>query len=119
MFKVSQPLLGGLLWKRSWRMSRPQKQRLRGRLTQIDKVIETVTTGLKQELLKTQSLGEPLILPQIVKDLNNSKIFPKESQMLPRDKYTVFDKKVRGYRKSVHHVPKWTKISQRTNPENY
>jgi hypothetical protein len=27
---------------------------------------------------------------------------PSEAEMLPRDKYTVFDRKVRGYRKGIH-----------------
>lgn len=45
--------------------------------------------------------------------------FPKESEMAPRDKYTVFNKHARGYRKGVHFVPKWTKLSLRENPENF
>lgn len=45
--------------------------------------------------------------------------FPKENEMLPRDKYTTFDKKVRGYRKLVHFVPKWTKKSFRENPKYF
>ena len=27
---------------------------------------------------------------------------PTEAEMLPRDKYSIFDRKVRGYRKGVH-----------------
>lgn len=27
---------------------------------------------------------------------------PSEAQMRPKDKYTVFDRKARGYRKGVH-----------------
>ena len=44
---------------------------------------------------------------------------PTEREMLPRDKYTMFDKKVRGYRKGVHKLPKWTRLSQRLNPPGF
>lgn len=44
---------------------------------------------------------------------------PTEQEMLPRDKYSIFDKKVRGYRKSVHKLPKWTRVSQRLNPPGF
>lgn len=27
---------------------------------------------------------------------------PSEAEMVPRDKYTIFDRKVRGYRKGIH-----------------
>lgn len=45
--------------------------------------------------------------------------FPKENEMAAKDKYTVFNKHARGYRKGVHFVPKWTKLSLRHNPENF
>ncbi|CZT25175.1 related to ribosomal protein YmL31 precursor [Ramularia collo-cygni] len=44
---------------------------------------------------------------------------PTEQEMLPKDKYSIFDKKVRGYRKSVHKLPKWTRVSQRLNPPGF
>ncbi|KAI9670033.1 MAG: hypothetical protein M1817_004513 [Caeruleum heppii] len=44
---------------------------------------------------------------------------PTESEMLARDKYTIFDRKARGYRKGVHKLPKWTRVSQRINPPGY
>ena len=44
---------------------------------------------------------------------------PTEQEMLPRDKYSMFDKKVRGYRKGVHKLPKWTRLSQRVNPPGF
>ena len=44
---------------------------------------------------------------------------PTEQEMLPKDKYTMFDKKVRGYRKGVHKLPKWTRVSQRVNPPGF
>ena len=61
---------------------------------------------------------------------------PSEAEMLPKDKYTVFARNERGYRKGIHstdhlmamewalanvwtEVPKWTRISQRINPPGY
>jgi hypothetical protein len=44
---------------------------------------------------------------------------PTEQEMLPRDKYTMFDRKARGYRKGVHKLPKWTRVSQRLNPPGF
>ena len=44
---------------------------------------------------------------------------PTEQEMLPRDKYTMFDKKAKKYRKGVHKLPKWTRVSQRLNPPGY
>lgn len=35
---------------------------------------------------------------------------PKEHEMLPKDKYTVFSPHARGYRKGIHKVPKWTRV---------
>lgn len=34
--------------------------------------------------------------------------------MPPRDKYTVFTRHERGYRKGIHKVPKWTRVSNTT-----
>ncbi|KAH0356757.1 hypothetical protein KCU81_g433, partial [Aureobasidium melanogenum] len=41
---------------------------------------------------------------------------PTEAEMLPRDKYTMFDRKEKKYRKGIHKLPKWTRVSQRVNP---
>lgn len=35
---------------------------------------------------------------------------PKEHEMPPRDKYTVFSRHTKGYRKGIHKVPKWTRV---------
>lgn len=93
--------------KTPWRMSRGQKFRLRKRMQAVDDVIETVYNGLK-------SLG-----------ITNAKVdkmffeFPKESEMKPFDKYFVFNRYSKGYRKGVHKVPKFTKISNRQNPKYF
>jgi hypothetical protein len=66
---------------------------------------------------------------------------PREEEMLPKDKYTIFDKKEKKYRKSIHsaffyphgtfcvkgmtdncgylELPKWTRVSQRVNPPGF
>lgn len=44
---------------------------------------------------------------------------PKEAEMLPRDKYSTFNRKAKDYRRSVHLEPKWTKRSFRTNPKYF
>jgi hypothetical protein len=44
---------------------------------------------------------------------------PTEQEMLPKDKYTMFDRKAKGYRKGIHKLPKWTRLSQRLNPPGF
>lgn len=70
---------------------------------------------------------------------------PTEEEMLPKDKYTMFDRKEKKYRKGIHsmrflrfffffffgrmkvltleilviELPKWTRVSQRINPPGY
>ena len=44
---------------------------------------------------------------------------PTEAEMLPSDKYSMFDRKAKGYRKGVHKLPKWTRVSQRLNPPGF
>ena len=41
---------------------------------------------------------------------------PTEQEMRPKDKYSVFSRTDPGYRKSVHKVPKWTRLTLRLNP---
>ncbi|ODV98149.1 hypothetical protein PACTADRAFT_78554 [Pachysolen tannophilus NRRL Y-2460] len=104
-FRQSAVALGGLLWKRPWRMSNNQKYRLRKRMQLVDQNIENLYKGLAENNLSCKA----------VDFLKNE--FPKESEMLPKNKYTVFNKTSRNYRKGVHLVPKWTKKSLRENPE--
>lgn len=64
---------------------------------------------------------------------------PREEEMLAKDKYTIFDRKERKYRKGIHsmlglvigtlvfvhqanmttELPKWTRLSQRVNPPGF
>lgn len=108
-FKGTIPAMGGLLWKRSWRMSQDQKFRLRKRMQMVDRNIEVLHRSLAPSGGRT---GHPAI-DQLKFD------FPKESEMAPADKYTTFNKNAKDYRKAVHHVPKWTRMSFRRNPEHF
>lgn len=119
-FKPSSTLLGGLLWKIPWRMSMGQKARQRQRLKQVDNVIKQLTLGLHvarcetkgiqyDDALKMRKKFKPGI--KMLRLYNKSSFFPKEEQMSTKNKYTVFDRKERDYRKGIHKVPKWTKVS--------
>ncbi|AMD21787.1 HFL069Cp [Eremothecium sinecaudum] len=129
-FKASQPLLGGLLWKIPWRLSAPRKQRQRKRLKAVDNVISQLNLGLymKKALEEDPSKTFKDVFTKkkvvvndvgVLKQLNDPSIFPSEAQMSSKDKYTVFSKHSRGYRKGIHKVPKWTKVSHRVNPDNF
>ncbi|KLO06731.1 mitochondrial ribosomal protein L31 [Schizopora paradoxa] len=101
-FRPTQANLGGLLWKTPWKLSRTRKANQRDRLKKVDDVIETVRASGVQ----CSALAEALLLP-------------KEHEMLPRDKYTTFSPHERGYRKGIHKVPKFTRLTLRTNPKGF
>lgn len=101
-FRSTPVCSGGLVWKTPWRMSRTRKANHRERLRAVDSVIaELQATGLK-----TASLDKALRLP-------------KEHEMSPRDKYTTYSATSIGYRKSVHKVPKFTRLTLRENPKGF
>ncbi|ORY79920.1 mitochondrial 54S ribosomal protein YmL31 [Protomyces lactucae-debilis] len=89
----------GLLWKTPWRMSQNRKFRQRERLRAVDTVITTLhdSLGAAGETCKALSRAVAENIP--------------ESEMLPKNKYTVFARGSEGYRKGVHKVPKFTRIS--------
>ncbi|KAF9050688.1 mitochondrial ribosomal protein L31 [Hymenopellis radicata] len=101
-FRPTSVNLGGLLWKIPWRLSATRKANARSRLKKVDAVIEAIRTSGVQ----CHALDEALALP-------------KEHEMHPRDKYTVFTPHARGYRKGIHKVPKWTRTTNRTNPRGF
>ncbi|KLU84240.1 hypothetical protein MAPG_03285 [Magnaporthiopsis poae ATCC 64411] len=106
-FRITNPLNGGLLWKIPWRLSRFQKLRHRRRLRAVDSVVDTISRALSKQ-------GETL------KALERWRAeMPREEEMLPKDKYTIFDRKEKKYRKGIHKVPKWTRVSQRVNPPGF
>ena len=111
-----------------WRMSAPQKYRQRQRLRAVDKVVETLSVALakKGETLKSLELWKTEM--------------PTEAEMQAKDKYTMFDRKAKRYRKGIHstlfsgvwdflcavsnnsllsELPKWTRVSQRINPPGF
>lgn len=106
-FRASSINFSGLLWKKPWRLSAPQKRRQRHRMQNVDANIAALYEGLNANNMSAKKIT----------DLNFN--FPKEADMASKDKYTVFNKHARGYRKGVHFVPKWTKLSLRENPENF
>ncbi|KAI0078181.1 mitochondrial ribosomal protein L31 [Panus rudis PR-1116 ss-1] len=101
-FRPTQVSLGGLLWKTPWKLSPTRKANARARLKKVDAVIRAVRESGVQCTALTKALE-----------------LPKEHEMNPRDKYTVFSKRAKGYRKGIHKVPKWTRITQRTNPAGF
>ncbi|EHA22896.1 hypothetical protein ASPNIDRAFT_173325, partial [Aspergillus niger ATCC 1015] len=107
MFKPSSPLFSGLLWKIPWRLSQPQKARQRKRLRGVDRVVDTVSAALERNGYTTKAVERWY------------REMPREEEMLPKDKYTLFDKKEKKYRKGIHKLPKWTRVSQRVNPPGF
>lgn len=89
-FRITSPLSGGLLWKTPWRLSKFQKRRQRMRLRAVDSVVATLDAALAKK-------GETLESVERWK-----REMPTEAEMVPRDKYSIFDRKVKGYRKGIH-----------------
>ncbi|QSL65809.1 hypothetical protein MERGE_000087 [Pneumocystis wakefieldiae] len=99
VFKPSLIAFSGLLWKIPWRLSKTRKLRHRRRLRKVDMVLSTLHTSLSKRGLSCHALERQI-----------REITP-ESKMLPKDKYTVFDKKSKKFRKSIHFVPKFTRVT--------
>ncbi|WVR07659.1 hypothetical protein IAU60_004701 [Kwoniella sp. DSM 27419] len=95
-------LSGGLLWKTPWRLSPTRKANQRKRM----KVVDSVIAAVAESGVTTRSLVKALDLPT-------------EAEMSPKDKYTVFNPRSRGFRKSQHKVPKWTRLTLRENPKGF
>lgn len=88
-------------------ISQPQKARTRLRMRMVDRNIARVAEGLRLTGQRSNAVNK--IMAQL----------PKESEMEPRDKYTIFSKKSKTYRKGAHRQPKWTKITNRTIPKGF
>ncbi|KAJ5221573.1 uncharacterized protein N7469_010460 [Penicillium citrinum] len=85
----------------------PQKARQRKRLRAVDRVVDTLSAALARNGQSAKSVERWYAE------------MPREEEMLPKDKYTLFDKKEKSYRKSIHKLPKWTRVSQRVNPPGF
>ncbi|KAI4115626.1 MAG: hypothetical protein LQ345_003820 [Seirophora villosa] len=113
-----------------------QKGRQRKRLRAVDNVVACIDTALKKQ-------GSSM------KEIERWKAeMPREEEMRPKDKYTIFDRKEKRYRKGIHRskedegrfgstngeyeteraladecvdaeLPKWTRVSQRINPPGF
>ena len=68
-----------------------QKARQRKRLKLVDKVVDTVSMALQNNGGMTAKAVERWY-----------KEMPREEEMLPKDKYTIFDRKEKRYRKGIH-----------------
>jgi len=90
-----------------WRLSAPQKARQRKRLRLVDRVVDTLSSALAKQGKTAKSIERWYAE------------MPREEEMLPKDKYTIFDRKERKYRKGIHKLPKWTRMSQRVNPPGF
>ncbi|RUP44460.1 mitochondrial ribosomal protein L31-domain-containing protein [Jimgerdemannia flammicorona] len=101
-FRSTLVAQSGLLWKSPFRLSTTRKANIRKRLKAVDEVIRVVADSGVQ-----------------CKALDEAQTLPTESEMSPRDKYTVFSRHAVGYRKSMHKVPKFTKKTIRTSPEGF
>ncbi|ETW85509.1 hypothetical protein HETIRDRAFT_309932 [Heterobasidion irregulare TC 32-1] len=101
-FRATSPVNVGLLWKVPWRLSSTRKANVRTRLKKVDAVIEAVRASGVECSALTSALE-----------------LPKEHEMDPKDKYTVFTPHARGYRKGIHKVPKFTRITHRVNPKGF
>ncbi|KAJ4391753.1 hypothetical protein N0V93_005373 [Gnomoniopsis smithogilvyi] len=106
-FRFTNPLSGGLLWKIPFRLSKFQKRRHRLRLRHVDGVVATLDKALAKQ-------GQTL--PSVERWKSE---MPTEEMMMSKDKYTMFDRKEKRYRKGIHKLPKWTRVSQRLNPPGY
>ncbi|KAF8311256.1 mitochondrial 54S ribosomal protein YmL31 [Clavulina sp. PMI_390] len=101
-FRSSAVALGGLVWKSPWRLSPTRKANQRLRLKRVDSVIEAVAASGVQCKALVQALA-----------------LPKQDEMPAKDKYTTFNRTSRGFRKGVHKVPKFTRLSLRENPQGF
>jgi hypothetical protein len=73
-----------------WRLSKFQKARQRKRLRAVDTVVATLDKALAKKSITTKAVER-------WKDE-----MPVEQEMLPKDKYTIFDRKEKKYRKGIH-----------------
>jgi len=116
--------------KMPYRLSKTRKFRQRLRLKSVDSVIATLSNSLPQNSitpiasLVSSALSEPAqrvaswfgdgIISQV-----QAHELPTEQEMRPKDKYTTFSRKETGYRKGIHKVPQWTKVTDRLNPKGF
>ena len=67
-----------------------QKRRQRKRLRAVDNVVDVVSKALESKGMTTKNLQRW------------QEEMPREEEMFARDKYTIFDRKEKTYRKGIH-----------------
>jgi hypothetical protein len=72
-----------------WRLSKFQKARQRKRLRAVDTVVATLDKALAKKSITTKAVERW------------KQEMPIEQEMVPKDKYTIFDRKEKKYRKSI------------------
>jgi hypothetical protein len=85
-----------------WRLSKFQKARQRKRLRAVDTLVSVVDKALSKQGITTKAVERW------------KAEMPIEQEMLPKDKYTMFDRKEKKYRKGIH--SEYTSISRRATP---
>lgn len=73
-----------------WRLSKFQKARQRTRLRAVDTVVAVVDRALAKQSITTKAVERW------------KEEMPVEQEMVPKDKYTIFDRKEKKYRKGIH-----------------
>lgn len=107
---------GGYVWKFTPHITSTQRVNLRKRSEQVDANIDQIYRGLIQLQEGDKKMGDRTGYPKI----DHLKFdMPRFNEMSSRDKYTTFSKHSRDYRKPIHRVPKWTKLSFRENPKHF
>ncbi|KAI5963310.1 uncharacterized protein KGF55_003102 [Candida pseudojiufengensis] len=113
---------GGYVWKFTPHITSTQRANLKKRMLQVDENIEQIYQGLKKSSnIETQDEHKnKKNLKTGFDKIDYLKFeFPKFNQMSSRDKYTTFSRHSRDYRKPIHRVPKWTKLSFREDPKHF
>lgn len=71
-------------------MSAPQKYRHRQRMRRVDRIVDCVDNALKKQGVTIEAVERW------------KAEMPTEAEMEPKDKYTIFARNERGYRKGLH-----------------
>lgn len=79
----------------------------------VDQVIATVAESGVESRSLTQALALPKEHEMLSKGVSWSFTGSKKSRLITArsDKYTVYSPKSKGYRKGIHKVPKFTRVS--------
>jgi hypothetical protein len=92
-------------------MSPTRKANQRKRMRAVDSVIDAIRqSGVQCKALVSAKAWFAESHVSSLSFQDRALLLPTEAEMLPKDKYTTFNPTSAGYRKSVHRVPKFTKV---------